>query len=59
MKTRRILELGGLAAGVLMIAFGIGSLVVGINARSTVGTEVRREFIVGSPDMKPAEIEKA
>ena len=59
MNTRRILELGGIAAGVLMIAFGIGSLVLGINARNTVGTELTREFIVGSPDMKPAEIEKA
>ena len=59
MNTRRILELGGLAAGVLMVALGIASLVLGINARSTVGEELTREFIVGSPDMKPAEIEKA
>jgi hypothetical protein len=59
MNARRILELGGIAAGVLMLAFGIGSLVLGINARSTVGDELTREFIVGSPDMKPAEIEKA
>jgi hypothetical protein len=59
MNTRRILEFGGIAAGVLMIAFGIGSLVLGINARNTVGKELTREFIVGSPDMKPAEIEKA
>ncbi len=59
MNTRRILELGGIAAGVLMVAFGIGSLVLGINARSTVGDELTREHIVGSPDMKPAEIEKA
>ena len=56
---RRILEFGGIAAVVLMIAFGIGSLVLGINARNTVGKELTREFIVGSPDMKPAEIEKA
>jgi hypothetical protein len=59
MNTRRILELGGLAAGVLMVAFGIGSLVLGINARSTVRDELKREFIVGSDDMSPAEIEKA
>lgn len=42
-----------------MLAFGIGLLVLGINARSTVGDELKREFIVGSPDMKPAEIERA
>jgi ABC-type lipoprotein release transport system permease subunit len=59
MNTRRILELGGIAAGVLMVAFGIGALVLGIKARNTVEDELTREFIVGSPDMKPAEIEKA
>ena len=59
MSTRRVLEFGGIAAGVLMIAFGIGSLVLGLNARSTVRDELAREFIVGSPDMNPAETEKA
>jgi hypothetical protein len=59
MNSRRILEYGGVAAGVLMIAFGIGSLVLGINARSTVGDELTREHIVGSDDMNPAETEKA
>jgi hypothetical protein len=59
MNTRRILEFGGIVAGVLMIAFGIGSLVLGLNARSTVRDELTREFIVGSPDMNPAETEKA
>ena len=38
MNGRRILEFGGIAAGVVMVAFGIGSLVLGINARSTVRT---------------------
>ncbi len=42
-----------------MVAFGIGSLVLSINARNTVGDELTQEFIVGTPDMKPAEIEKA
>jgi hypothetical protein len=59
MNTRRILELGGIAAGVLMVAFGIGALALGINARDTVGDELKREFIVGSPDMTPAETERA
>ena len=59
MNTRRILEIAGIAAGLLMVVFGIGALVLGINARNTVGDELTREFIVGSPDMKPAEIEKA
>ncbi len=59
MNTRRILELGGVAAGVVMIAFGIGSLVLGLNARSTVRDELQREFIVGSDDINPADTEKA
>lgn len=59
MSTRRILEIGGLIAGVVMVAFGIGALALSINARNTVGDELTREYIVGSPDMKPAEIQKA
>jgi hypothetical protein len=59
MNTRKMLELGGVAAGVVLIAFGIGSLVLGLNARSTVRDELGREFIVGSEDMNPTDIEKA
>ena len=59
MNARRLLELGGVGAGIVLIAFGIGSLVLGLNARSTVRDELKREFIVGSADMSPAETEKA
>jgi hypothetical protein len=54
-----MLELGGVVAGVVLIAFGIGSLVLGLNARNTVRDELEREFIVGSEDMNPTDIEKA
>lgn len=59
MNARRMLELGGVVAGVVLIAFGIGSLVLGLNARNTVRDELEREFIVGSEDMNPTDIEKA
>lgn len=59
MNARRMLEVGGVVAGIVLIAFGIGSLVLGLNARSTVRDELKREFIVGSDDMNPAETEKA
>ncbi len=59
MNGRRILEYGGVAAGVLLIAFGIGALVLSINARATVGDELSQEAIVGSPDMNPADIKTA
>ena len=59
MTGRRVLEIGGVIAGVLMIAIGVGALVLSINARSTVTTELKQEQIVGSADMSPTEIEKA
>ena len=59
MTGRRILEIGGIIAGTLMIAFGIGALVMSINARNTVGNEVTAEQIVGSADMNPAAIKVA
>jgi hypothetical protein len=59
MTGRRVLEIGGVIAGVLMIAIGVGALVLSINARSTVTTELKQEHIVGSADMSPTEIEKA
>src|SRR3954449_5476718 len=59
MTGRRILEIGGIIAGTLMIAFGIGALVMSINARNTVKDEVTAEQIVGSADMNPADIKVA
>ena len=55
----RILRLGGVIAGVILIAFGIGSIVLGMNARDTVSTELSRENIVGTPDMNPADTKTA
>ena len=53
---RKVLEFGGVAAGVLLIAFGIAAIVLGVNGRNTVGTELKQQQIVGSPDMTPAGI---
>jgi hypothetical protein len=41
---------GGIAASVLLIAFGAGSIVVGLNGRDQVRTDLAREQIVGTPD---------
>ena len=43
----------------VLILFGIGATALGIDARQTVGDELSREKIVGSPDMTPSEIEKS
>ena len=45
---RKVLEYGGLLAGVVLIAFGIGALWLSFDARSTVTDELDREKIVGS-----------
>jgi uncharacterized iron-regulated membrane protein len=53
---RRLFEIGGMLAGVVLIAFGIGALVLGVNGRSTVHDSLKLEKIVGTPDMTPAAI---
>jgi hypothetical protein len=56
MSMRKLLEWGGVAAGVVLIAFGIGSLVLAIGGHNEVGTQLEQEQIVGSPDMTPEAI---
>jgi hypothetical protein len=51
MTARRLLEIGGVASGVVMILFGIGSLVLSANGLHIVRDELARENIVGSDDM--------
>lgn len=57
MTLRKVLEYGGMLAGVVLIAFGIGALILSFNARSTVTDELTREQIVGSEDMSPSAIQ--
>jgi hypothetical protein len=51
------LEIGGIAAGVVLIAFGIGALALSVNGLMTVRDELGRENIVGSDDMSPEAIQ--
>ncbi len=53
---RRAFEYGGFVAAVVLIAFGIGAIVMGINARGTVHDTLAQEQIVGTPDMTPQAI---
>ena len=46
----KILELGGIAASVVLIAFGIGIIVVAGNGRDTVRSTLAAEHIVGTED---------
>jgi hypothetical protein len=47
---------GGMAAALVLIAFGIGSLAMGISGRDTVRSNLAKEQIVGTPDMTPTAI---
>jgi hypothetical protein len=53
---RKALEFGGVIAAVVLIAFGITAIVMGVNGKSTVNTSLKQEQIVGTPDMTPAAI---
>ena len=46
----RFFRYSGIAASVILIAFGIGAVVVGINGRDQVRSDLAREQIVGTPD---------
>jgi hypothetical protein len=52
--TSKLFKYAGIAAGVVLIAFGIGSIVTGVNGRETVHDNLALEQITGSPDMTPA-----
>ncbi len=51
---RKLFQIGGFVSAVILIAFGIGAIVMGVNGRNTVQDSLKQEYIVGSPDMTPA-----
>jgi hypothetical protein len=53
---RKVLEIGGLVAGVILIAFGVASIALGFSGRNTVGSELKQQQITGTADMTPATI---
>ena len=53
---RKGFEIGGFIAAAVLIAFGIGAIGMGLNARSTVNNTLSQEQIVGTPDMTPTAI---
>ena len=54
--TRKLFEYGGIAASIILVAFGITAIVLGVNGRSTVQSNLKQEQIVGTPDMTPSAI---
>jgi hypothetical protein len=53
---RKYFEFGGLVAAVVLIAFGVAAVVMGVNGRNTVNSSLANEYIVGSADMTPSAI---
>ena len=47
---RKLLQYGGIAASIVLIAFGIGAVYMGIDGRSQVRSDLAREQIVGTAD---------
>ncbi len=47
---RKLFEYGGIAASIVLIAFGIGAIYMGIDGRDRVRTDLAREMIVGTDD---------
>jgi F0F1-type ATP synthase membrane subunit c/vacuolar-type H+-ATPase subunit K len=53
---RKVLEIGGVVAAAVLIAFGIAAIVMGMDGRSTVNSSLKQEQITGTPDMSPKAI---
>jgi hypothetical protein len=56
---KKLFNYGGIVAAVVLITFGIASIIVGANGRDTVRTSLGDELIVGTPDMTPKAIAAA
>src|SRR5947209_20304493 len=54
--SKKLFEYAGVAASVILIAFGIGAVVAGFSGHKTVSDSLKKEQIVGTPDMTPATI---
>ncbi|MCW2990575.1 MAG: hypothetical protein JWM73_1169 [Solirubrobacterales bacterium] len=52
----RPFALCGVIASVILLAMGIGSVVIGLGGRSEVADNLKNERIVGTPDMNPTAI---
>jgi len=53
---RKLLEFGGIAAGIILIAFGVAAIALGFQGKHTVVNSLKEQQIVGTPDMTPAAI---
>ena len=59
MNSRRILQIGGVISGAVLIVFGVVVIVLAIDGRNTVHSELKQQQITGTPDMTPDAIKAA
>jgi hypothetical protein len=57
-KRARAFRIGGIVSGAVLIAFGVGTIVLALYGHHTVKTELERQKITGTPDMAPSAIEE-
>ncbi len=53
---KKLVEFGGVAAGIILVAFGVAAIILGVNGKSTVDSSLKEQQIVGTADMTPAGI---
>ncbi len=51
---RRLFEIGGLVAAVVLVGFGIAAIVLGANGTKEVSTGLKQQQLVGTPNMTPS-----
>lgn len=54
--SRKVFEIGGVIAAVVLIGFGVAAVAMGIQGRNTVHNNLVTQRLVGTPDMTPAAI---
>lgn len=53
---KKILEFGGVAAGVVLILMGVFSVILSVQGKNTVVSSLKEQQIVGTPDMNSTQI---
>ena len=57
MARNRVFRIGGFVSGGVLIAFGIAVIVLSVIGGNTVNTNLKNEYITGTPDMTPSGIQ--
>lgn len=53
---KKLVEFGGVAAGIILVAFGVAAIVLGVSGKNTVASSLKEQAIVGTSDMTPSAI---